>query len=102
MKQDQMETVMGIIVNAGNAKSETMEALKLIKEKEFVQARKKLNKANESLILAHKKQTELLTLEAQGTSVDVDLITIHSQDHLMNAITNYDLVKELIEIFEAL
>ena len=34
---------------------------------------------------AHAFQTKLITEEASGNSVEVNVLLIHAQDHLMNA-----------------
>ncbi|KYC64496.1 PTS lactose/cellobiose transporter subunit IIA [Heyndrickxia coagulans] len=96
----QIENIMQIIANAGNAKSEGMEALQYAKKGEFTSAHEHLESANNSLTQAHNAQTKLLSEEASGTKFEVNLITIHSQDHLMNAITFIDLVTEIISILE--
>lgn len=40
----------------------------------------------------------MLTQEAQGESVEITLLTVHSQDHLMTSIAFTDLAKEIIYI----
>ena len=41
----------------------------------------------------------MLTQEAQGDRVQVTLLTIHSQDHLMTSIAFADLAKEIIDTY---
>lgn len=94
-----MQTVMGLIIHAGNAKSECMEAIQLAKQGESEQAMAKIDAANEALVEAHHAQTSLLTNEARGENVQPTLMLIHAQDHLMNAITFRDLAKEMIELY---
>ena len=53
----------------------------------------------ESLVQAHHSQTQMLTQEAQGNHVQVTLLTVHSQDHLMTSIAFTDLAEELIELY---
>ncbi len=55
--------------------------------------------AKESLVQAHHSQTQMLTQEAQGNHVQVTLLTVHSQDHLMTSIAFTDLAEELIELY---
>ncbi|CAM5379701.1 PTS lactose/cellobiose transporter subunit IIA OS=Lysinibacillus sphaericus OX=1421 GN=LS41612_07505 PE=4 SV=1 [Lysinibacillus sphaericus] len=57
---------------------------------------------NEALIEAHHAQTALLTQEAREEKVEVSMLLIHAQDHLMNAITFRDLAQEMIELYEQL
>lgn len=100
MEQETLQAVMGLIMNAGNAKSEAVEAIQAAKKGEFTVAKEKLETANEYLVQAHHAQTELLTKEAQGEEMQVTLLVVHSQDHLMTAITFVDLAKEFVEVYE--
>lgn len=100
MEQETLQAVMGLIMNAGNAKSEAVEAIQAAKKGEFTVAKEKLEAANECLVQAHHAQTELLTKEAQGEEMQVTLLVVHSQDHLMTAITFVDLAKEFVEVYK--
>lgn len=93
-----LEAIMGLIMYGGDAKGKAIEAIEAAKAYDFDTAEVKMKEANESLVTAHQSQTSLLTSEAQGESMDVSLLLIHGQDHLMNAITFIDLAKEVIEI----
>lgn len=95
-----MASIMGLIVHSGNTKSECMEAIQLAKKGQIEAAKEKINLANESLIEAHHSQTGLLSQEARGEKVEVSMLLIHAQDHLMNAITFRDLAQEMIELYE--
>lgn len=97
-----MQTIMGLILHSGNTKSECMEAIQLAKKGDIKAAREKIDLANQSLVEAHRSQTELLTHEARGEKVEVSLMLIHAQDHLMNSITFRDMAKEIIELYERL
>ncbi|MBS7577033.1 MULTISPECIES: PTS lactose/cellobiose transporter subunit IIA [unclassified Enterococcus] len=100
MGEEQLQAVMGLIVNAGNAKSDAMEAIQAAKAGNFELADEKLKAANQALVEAHHSQTELLQEEARGNSMEITLLTIHSQDHLMTSITFNDLAKEVIDIYK--
>lgn len=102
MEEQQMQAVMGLIINAGNAKSDAMEAIQAAKENHFDEAEAKLKSADEALIQAHHSQTEMLTQEAQGKTVELTLLTVHSQDHLMTSITFVDLAKEMVDLYKRL
>ncbi|KAE9506562.1 Lichenan-specific phosphotransferase enzyme IIA component (plasmid) [Lactiplantibacillus plantarum] len=47
-------------------------------------------------------QTKMLTAEANGKHSQLTLLTVHSQDHLMTAITFIDLAQELIKVYHKL
>ena len=102
MSQEQLEAVMGLIVNAGNAKSNAMEAIQAAKKGDFDLAEEKLKAADQSLVEAHHSQTGLLTEEANGKPMNVTLLAVHSQDHLMTGITFNDMAREVVDIYKCL
>ncbi|MBD8522181.1 PTS lactose/cellobiose transporter subunit IIA [Lysinibacillus fusiformis] len=95
-----LESIMGLIVHSGHTKSECMEALQLAKKGQIDAAKEKIKLANKALIEAHHSQTGLISQEARGEKVEVSMLLIHAQDHLMNAITFRDLAQEMIELYE--
>lgn len=97
-----LETIMGLIMHGGDAKSNAMEAIQAAKSGKFEDADEKINHAEESLERAHKSQTDLLTKEASGDSIELSLLMVHGQDHLMNAITVKDLATEVIDVYRKL
>ncbi len=100
--QENLEAIMGLIMNGGNAKSDAMEAIQAAKTGDFELADQKIKDADESLVKAHHSQTGMLTQEAQGEHVTVTLLTVHSQDHLMTAIAFKDLAVEIIDLYKKL
>lgn len=91
--QEQLETVMNLIIHSGNAKSDAMEA---------IQAESKIHDAEQAIVEAHHSQTDMLTKEAQGEKTEITLLTVHSQDHLMTSIAFCDLAKEVIGLYDYL
>ena len=77
-----------------------MEALQEAKKKDFEAAREKIAEAEAELLQAHKFQTQLIHAEAGGEKLDIPIILIHAQDHLMTAMTLKDLAVEMIEMRE--
>lgn len=100
--QKNLEAIMVLIMFGGNAKSDAMEAIAAAKKGDFTLADEKIKDAEESLVQAHHSQTEMLTQEAQGNHVEVTLLTVHSQDHLMTSIAFTDLAKEIIDLYRRL
>ena len=98
-QNEHIEVIMGLIIYGGNAKSLSMEAIYAAKRGKFDLAAEKLNEANESLVLAHHSQTSLLTKDASGDNIELTLLMVHGQDHLMNAITFKDLATEVIDVY---
>ncbi|KAF1301848.1 PTS lactose/cellobiose transporter subunit IIA [Enterococcus sp. JM9B] len=99
MDEKNLEAIMGLIMYGGNAKSDAMEAIQAAKAGNFEEAEEKIKDAEKSLVEAHHSQTNMLTQEAQGNHMEVTLLTVHSQDHLMTAIAFTDLAKEIIDLY---
>jgi len=94
------QIVMELVVSGGNARSKAMEAIKAAKKGDFETAKEKIKEANEALNKAHNFQTGLIQKEAGGEGVEISLLMIHAQDHLMNAMTVRDLAKEMVCMYE--
>ncbi|WP_179394057.1 PTS lactose/cellobiose transporter subunit IIA [Lacticaseibacillus absianus] len=101
-EEQNMETIMGLIINGGNAKSSAFEAIAAAKEGDFDKADDKLKEADGFLVEAHNAQTKMLTAEANGDHAKVTLLMVHSQDHLMTSITFRDLAGEIVDLYKRL
>lgn len=99
-QEENLQVVMGIIMQSGNAKAAAMQAIQSAKKDDFKAADKFIKEANEDLVNAHNVQTKMLTEEAKGNHVKVDLYMVHAQDHMMTAITFIDLAKEVVEVYK--
>jgi PTS system cellobiose-specific IIA component len=99
-QEEIQQVIMGLIMNGGDAKSSAMEAIYEAKVGAFESADQKLIEADEALNRAHHAQTNLLTQEAKENPVEISLLMIHGQDHLMNAITFKDLATEVVELYK--
>lgn len=93
--------IMGIIMHGGNARSYAMQALQEARERNFDTANKLLEEASNELNLAHQIQTDLIQAEVRGEPVEVSLLMVHAQDHLMNAMTVRDLAQEIIGLHQS-
>ncbi|WP_077612452.1 PTS lactose/cellobiose transporter subunit IIA [Clostridium sp. Marseille-P2415] len=92
--------VMKLVVNSGNARSTAIEALRAAREGNFEHADELMNEADQMILQSHEIQTEMIQNELNGKKVEVGLLMVHAQDHLMNAMTVMDLSKEMIEILK--
>lgn len=90
----------GIIANAGDARSFAFQALEAAKEGNFEEADEFMKKSDEANNLAHKAQTDLLFAEMNGNPTPVNVLLVHSQDHLMTAMLANELIKELIALYK--
>ncbi|SFB11048.1 PTS system, cellobiose-specific IIA component [Lentibacillus halodurans] len=97
--QNITEIAFQIILYAGNGKSNAMEAIQEAKDGNFIKSDKLLEAASEELNKAHDFQTQLLQGEANGEESPLNLMLVHSQDHLMTSMTVRDLAAELVEIY---
>ncbi|MGX4599434.1 PTS lactose/cellobiose transporter subunit IIA [Faecalimicrobium sp. JNUCC 81] len=89
-----------IVAYAGDARSSLMELLKEVRNGKFDNVEAKLKDADENLSLAHNAQTKMLAQEASGKSMDLGIIFIHGQDHLMTTLLLRDLVQDFIELYK--
>lgn len=97
------QQIVGMISSAGDSKAKAFEALKMVKESRYDEARKLLNEAREIDLAAHKIQTQLITAEMSGgeDKPEIGLLMVHAQDHYMTSQLARDLIEEMINIFEA-
>lgn len=102
MDEEEYAVSFKIIAAAGSAKSSAMLAIRAAREGDFHAAGENLAAAEQRLHEAHHAQTELLTEEARGNVVPVNVILVHAQDHLMGALLAKDLATEFIELYRNL
>lgn len=96
---DHTEAIFQLILHGGNARSLAMEAISLAKNKDMAAAEQALNRATEELTKAHHNQTTLIQKEISGEKMELSMLLIHAQDHLMNAMTIKDLASEFVEMY---
>ncbi len=99
---DLYETSFGLILNAGNSKSNSLMAIEAAREFDFEEAEELIKKAEEDLHLAHETQTELIQKEAGGEKSEVNIILVHAQDHLTTAMIMIEQAREFIHIYKLL
>lgn len=92
------ELAFNIIVHAGESRSLSSEAMDAAEAYDFDNAEELLKKANEEFLKCHEVQTDMLTREANGEKNDLNVILIHSQDHLTMATMAMDNAKRWIKI----
>lgn len=93
------EVAMALIVGAGTARSEAMEAIRTARSGDLAAARQHLKAASDALIEAHHVQTDLIQEEAAGNPTELTLLLVHAQDHLMTAMTVKDLAEEFVALY---
>ena len=101
MLSAEMETIiMNLIVDAGSARSFSMEAIRLAKDGAFDEADESLESANSDLAKAHQTQTDLIQQAAKGETIDINLFMVHAQDHIMTAMLAKDLAAEIVDLYK--
>lgn len=88
-----------MIAHGGDASSNFLQAINCAKEGDIEQAHKLVAAGVESITLAHKLQTDMIFAECNGTPQEINILLVHAQDHLMNAMLLKDLTLHLIELY---
>ena len=99
--KDGTDAAMLLIAHSGDARSFAFKALQLAKKGDFDEAREEIKNAEASSVLAHQAQTDLLVDEANGIRVDINVLMVHAQDHLMLSMLALELIQEMIELHES-
>lgn len=102
MDENDYKTSFELILVAGDSKTESMMAITAARNGDLVKAEEHLKVANEKLIEAHAIQTNMIQQEAMGNSVPINVILVHSQDHLTMAIVTRDLAEEIVKLYEVI
>ena len=91
-----------IIAEAGDSKGYSMDAIKAAKAGDFKKADELLKSAGQGLLNAHECQTDMIAREAGGDQVPVNIILVHSQDHLTMAMVAMDLAEQMVDLYKQL
>lgn len=97
---EQEQTIINLIVNAGSARSSAIEAIQYAKAGDLEKAEESINAAKESVNEAHHAQTEMIQAEIRGEKTPLNLLMVHAQDHLMCALVVIDLAQEFVAIWQ--
>ncbi|MCS3431307.1 PTS lactose/cellobiose transporter subunit IIA [Klebsiella sp. BIGb0407] len=90
------QTVMELLINAGEARSQAMIAIQQAREGKWSEADAALAASDEAIKAAHKVQTALISEDEGAGKIPVTLILVHAQDHLMTAMLCRDLAGEMV------
>lgn len=89
-----------LIMNSGDSKSASMMSIEAAKKFDFEEAEKYLKEAEKELKVAHQSQIDMIQQEAQGKTIDVNIILVHAQDHLTMAMMAKDNAKEFLNLYK--
>jgi PTS system cellobiose-specific IIA component len=96
--QDLEETVMELIINAGESRSCAMQALYAAKAGKWDEVDGLLEESTAASKRAHVVQTSLIGMDQGSGKVPVNLIMVHAQDHIMTSMLARELIEELIAV----
>jgi len=96
MSIDLEQTMMELLINAGEARSCAMLAIQSARKQAWEEADQQLAASQQAAREAHKVQTQLIGLDEGSGKIPITLIMVHAQDHLMTAILCRDLAEEMV------
>lgn len=102
MDDRMVEIAFGIIAHAGDGKGLAFEAIRAAKAGNIEEARECLEKSKKEMHKAHGFQTELIHQEASGEKVEMGVLLVHAQDHLMTSMSFQQLAEEFVDLYERL
>ncbi|MDR1306972.1 MAG: PTS lactose/cellobiose transporter subunit IIA [Treponema sp.] len=99
MDEAELEKSMEMIVFAGDAETQALEAIDCISEGNSIKAKSLFAESRNSLKKAHAIHKDLLQKIMNGEKVQPDLILVHAMDHLTAAET-YNLIgQKMLNLF---
>ncbi|MDX8000513.1 PTS lactose/cellobiose transporter subunit IIA [Xenorhabdus sp. Reich] len=101
-QQDFEQQIIALLVHSGSARSNALMALQQAKEGNFQQAEVLMEESRQETRAAHVIQTKLIGLDEGCGKLSINLITVHAQDHLMNAMVIQDLANNIIDLYQRL
>lgn len=93
------ELIFEIISHTGEARGLIFDSLKAARGGEFEKAKELMDKSDEEMKVAHNFQTKLIQEEING-DLKVSLLMVHAQDQLMTAMSEQQLITEMIEMYK--
>lgn len=101
MEQEEIQVVaFEIILHSGTARTSIHDAFKKMRENNYKEAEQLLDEANQEITLAHQSQTDLLQKYASGESINMEIIMVHAQDHLMTTMTLKEVAIEMLHLYQ--
>ena len=85
---------MAIILHAGNAKSDSYEALQAVKQGDFQTFEEKYQSAKSEIKLAHKAHAEMLR------KLSAEELLVHAEGHLTSTAIAVDMIGEFGELYK--
>ncbi|QVI35240.1 PTS cellobiose transporter subunit IIA [Lacticaseibacillus chiayiensis] len=100
MNSDDIQLIaFEIILHSGNSRTMIHEAFAAMRVGNFDKADERLKASNDELLLAHQSQSDLLKKYASGTKIEMEIILVHAQDHLMTTMTLREVALEMEHLY---
>lgn len=93
------QIIMSLIVAAGDAKSNYIEAIQEAKEGNIVAANELLKKGKNSALVSHKTHAMLLQ-ESTKDGFTIPLLLLHAEDQMMSCEAICIMAEEIIELYQ--
>lgn len=100
LSEEYLEQIMMGVAIAGTAKSLGKEAVALAIKGDFDGARKLAAEAHQQFTEVHGAHFDMISKEARGERVDVCLLLVHMEDHVMTTALYLESVEEQIALLE--
>lgn len=100
LSKEQESDIFEIITYSGNAKSLAYESLNAASNYNFEKSEELSEEAQKELNKAHNTQTSLIQDEINGKAVEMSLLMVHAQDHLMSTISEKSLIEKMVELYK--
>ncbi len=100
MEKEELSNVsFEIVAYSGEARSTLLNAVKAAKQQEWDRYDELVAQAKRTIEDAHKAQFALLAAEAQGEDMNLNIISVHAQDHLMTTLLLLDIIDTLADVY---
>lgn len=100
LSEETLEKIMMGVAIAGTSKSLGKEALKEANQGNFQKARELFNEAKKNFIEVHNCHFDFIQKESSGERVDICLLLIHMEDHIMTTGLFLDTLEDQINLIE--
>lgn len=99
-KEDMEMVAMEIVAYAGEARTQFLQAMDAMADKNFDKAEELIKAGYETVLSAHESQTDMITKEASGEDMELCFLMVHAQDHLMTAMLLGDMCKRFLKMMK--
>lgn len=97
-----IQVSMQIILHAGDAHNNAVEALNIAENGKISEAEAKLKEAEVNITKAHEAQTKVIQEEMSGTNYEPCLLFNHAQDTLMTTVTELRMAERIVKLYKKL